>query len=241
MNGNITVRSVDGPLMTLITGGPTRTNAVTFPTPPAGGAAGRLIGFTVANGQYGIYVNNRAVATIQNCVVEGNDLDGIYATWDNTNPRTELILENCVIQRNGRNGIHLLYPNTYPAVFKTRIINSAIFDHRQGVGVQISAANNILQNKDLFFLSHCNVYTDPGFGLGNLNTRITNELSDRTYNVISVAPGFVNSAAGVGSDVRLRATSQMIDKGWDGTNAELRDPEGTRNDIGTFGGPESRG
>jgi hypothetical protein len=248
MNGNITVRSVDGPLMTMISGGPQRATAVTFPTPPTGSAAGRLVGFTVANGEYGIFVNTRAAATIQNCVVEGNHLDGIYAEWLDSGTKTALYLTSCVVQGNGRHGIHLLYPVSSggpdPRAFESRLINCIVYNHLQGVGIEISSAyNNSIDTstRELFTLSHCNVYTDPGQGLGNLDSRITNELAAYTSNVLSVAPAFVNSAAGVGSDVRLRSNSQMIDKGWDGTNEEMRDPDGTRNDIGAFGGPESRG
>jgi len=235
---SVQVIAVDGPLLTVISGGPTRFTPVVFPQPVADPIVGLLRGFSVVGGEYGVFVSSRANATIQNCIVENHQLNGVYATWDNVNPVTQLQVVNCVIRENLGDGVRLAFPGNQSTAFTSSIFNTIITDNN-GFGLNATGTNGVTTSSESrFSYSHNNSF---GNSSGIFGTNAANgELPIGPGN-LTLAPQFVNSASGPGSDVRLLPTSPLRDAGWDGLNALLRDPDGTRNDMGAYGGPHAAG
>lgn len=238
---SVTIKSVDGPLLTVISGGATRRTPVIFPTITAtvNTPNGRLVGFTITNGTYGIEVKDHGQAFISSCVIEENQLDGIFAAWTGSALVTSIAVSNSVLRLNQRDGISLNpYSNcSYGGDMFTAAIHNSIFEKNARYGLYHSR-NCSIGNAQRFSFSHSAFYQNAA---GNMNAPLTNGTLTKGPGILEdVNPRFVNSPSGFGSDVRLQANSPLLDKGWDGVNAAMRDPDGTRNDMGAFGGPEAR-
>ena len=63
---------------------------------------------SVKYGERGIYVDSNAKALIKDCIIEGNDQDGIKAEEGEISSEHQLEIRNCEIKYNGRNGIFVL-------------------------------------------------------------------------------------------------------------------------------------
>jgi hypothetical protein len=165
--------------------------------------------------------------------------------WDEVNPITEVQIINCVLQNNISDGIEIFItePNPVggsPDMFNVTIQNSIFLNNQTwGVNIQSNDSSTLASSsRSRFIFNYNNAF---GNTMGSYNERITGGQVNLGQGLLSLNPQFVGTAAGLGSDARLSSTSQMKDSGWDGTNSIMRDPDGTRNDMGAYGGPFSAG
>jgi parallel beta-helix repeat protein len=171
-------------------------------------------------------------AQITNCIVNGSEGRGISLTYFCTP-----IITNCLVYDNGTSGIHCekqsdptmvnntIFGNDYSGVYcfwnsSPVIMNSIITNNgRPGIECQFSS---------LPVISYNDVWNN------NLADTLTINYGDCEPGEgdISADPQFVNSEAG---DFHLSTGSPCIDAG--NPDAAYNDSDGTRNDMGAFGGP----
>jgi len=190
-------------------------------------------GFTVTGaisgggmpGGAGIFCNSGASPEICNNRFEGNDF-GI-ATWNSSNPS----VHNNVVVHNNYFGIDI---SSRPSV-----VNNTVGFCRIGIDDGGGYAPVVMNN----IVTAC-----TRFGIYSLNPppQLTyNDVwgNDTNYRgctpgtgSISYDPQFMDTSAG---NWRLQPGSACIDSGNPG--AQYNDPDGTRNDIGAYGGPGAQG
>lgn len=189
-------------------------------------------GFTVTGANYGgmpggggIFCNTGASPEICNNRVEVNST-GI-ATWNGSNP----YIHNNVIIDNTYTGIAI---SSDPDV-----INNTIANNNNGIydsgGYQPVIMNNIVTG-------------NTNVGMGCVNSSVPTDFSyndvwgngQNYYNCspgpgdISADPLYVNEPIG---DFHLQTSSPCIDSG--NPAPQYNDPDGTRNDMGAYGGPDA--
>ncbi|MEQ8822176.1 MAG: right-handed parallel beta-helix repeat-containing protein [Sumerlaeia bacterium] len=238
--GGMTLRSLEGPLLTCIDGS---TSAISdAPTIGMDSVQGlSFIGFTISGGGYGVLVSISAEATIRNCVIEGNRIAGVGTFWnEELLPPPAVSVINCVVSNNSGSGIamtSLLNSRGCPLVSHMSVHNSIITNNGRyavdyGVVNSICCCSSFLFT-DRFQFSHNLLSANAE---GNLGPSIANgSIPIGTANIQNQSPGFIGSATGCGPDVRLLSTSNARNQGWPA--AAYRDPDGSRNDMGAFGGP----
>lgn len=241
--GTLTIRSLDGPLLTCING-PAEAGVggtVVVRT----GAELNLIGFTVSGASSGVVPVDGSTVRLYNNVLSGNQLDGLTVFWTSTTVTAPTIsVINCVLANNGRDGVSITVPLELSMIFSG--IHNNIFsgNSRYGLGIFTASTNNASSDTRARLSVTHNIVS--GSGSGNYSPLIvtngspaTGQFNVSTVNYLNTSPGFVNSASGCGPDVRLITTSAAINTGWDAS--QYRDIDGTRNDLGVFGGPYAAG
>ena len=159
----------------------------------------------------GITLLNPGAAAVTNCLIYGNGSSGL----DLENFAVPAVTNNTIAQ-NGYYGIHLLN-NCNPAVLN----NIILANHFCGVLAQQSSVPT-LQYNDVWGHS---MATDTG----TANSDYVPPSLARS-NSISTDPLFRAS-----DDWQLAAGSPCVNAG--DPRAEFNDPDGSRNDMGAFGGP----
>jgi len=199
----------------------------------------------------GIVLELKAKATIQNNQISGNLKEGVIL-FDSS----QATIQNNQISGNQGDGIFLADSS------QAKIINNSLYKNKiAGIDIyqcgddnpSVEARNNII--------THTEKNTDGTFGFGiggsclhdsgkldndtfayNLiwgnegdNTRCgTNELCEDFTGRINADPKFVNPEGG---DFHLQAGSPAIDSG----DPDIKDPDGSRSDMGVYGGPGACG
>lgn len=193
-------------------------------------------GITVIGLNKGIYIRS-STPVIQNCIIEQSDI-GIHIYEE------ECIIINCII-RNCVRGIRIR--KNSDGLIANNVIygcsSAGIFLYAPccaTVGIDVNLYNNIIINNHYGFDSdhiNSNGYVNYNCFDGNDSNLHT------TYSNVTLGPEniyqnplFVNSAE---SNYYLQGGSLCIDTG----NPEIEhdDLDGTRNDMGIFGGPQQWG
>jgi parallel beta-helix repeat protein len=167
------------------------------------------------------------------------------------------VVKNNIISGNTGNGI-IVNSNAFPVVINNTIIenrdagifyNSDYMDYLDGTLVSGNVINNIIILNDsgiIWYWPSSSPYWrrfPPEFSYNNVwgNTQrdyLNSNSSSITYSPskgsISEDPEFVDMTGG---DFRFKPSSLSIDAGWDGPT--YADPDGTRNDMGAYGGPDA--
>lgn len=173
----------------------------------------RISGFEIMGSRNGISVGSRANVVIENNLIVGNGNIGINADGDSS---TSVSVINNTIVENGSNGI--------------------FFDGYQGTF--LSSSNNIITNNVGYGIlsgrRDCNTLTAV---YNNIYGNTTGN-SDCTLNSTNISqdPRFVSAATG---NYQLRADSPCVNAGT--PSASASDPDGTRNNMGAWGGPGAVG
>lgn len=171
-------------------------------------------------GDHGIYLNGTGACRIQNCVVLNAGVRGISAEQS----------PNCEFIRN------VVYRSTGPGIFVTRCDNASILGNTiweaGNSGIQVyagsaSVLSNIIaySNQYGLFVQGANVAPDFNDLWANRSGAYSGAVQGRSD--LSQDPQLVNPALG---DFHPREGSPVIDAGYPG----LRDPDGTRADIGAW-------
>ena len=180
----------------------------------------------------GIYVNSSVTITITGFNISAGD-DGI----DIDRTGITCLIKNCIIVSCGSHGIYYSAGFQGPDPIVTLINNTIIYNALDGIHVDadfISIKNNIIAFNG-----------GRGIDLGSGNEQIAyNDVYGNTKGSyygcssgmgdISLNPKFIDPNAG---NYALRSDSPCKDSGSPGTM--YNDPDGTRNDMGAYGGPES--
>lgn len=203
--------------ITLIGSGPEATaiyattgNAVTFKW---GSGAASIIGFSITSaGENGIYCESQTSPGISNNVISGGK-NGVYCEYSQAG------ISNNVIIGSGSNGVYIYGSHSQPEDSPTVVNNIIIGNGGYGIyytGTSLPASYNDFWNNAQQKYG-CEWKKPEGISVGPGN--------------IEQDPLFVNP----GVDFHLREGSPCIDAGKPGF-ASL-DPDGTRNDMGAYGGP----
>lgn len=193
----------------------------------------KFLGFTVTGahsggsmpGGAGIFCNSGASPAISSNRVEGNDF-GIV-TWNGANA----YIHNNIVADNTYTGVSL---STDASVVNNTIANNNIGIYDSG-GYQPIIMNNIVTG-------------NTTYGIGVVNTSVPTDITytdvwnnGQNYHYcspgqgcISINPLYVNEPEG---DYHLQPQSPCIDSG--NPLPQYDDPDGSRNDMGAYGGPEA--
>jgi hypothetical protein len=228
---SLTVLGYDGPLTTRVNaagGG----NAVTL----AQNITVTIQGLTLSSGVYGVYQPTAGTLYLQNCIICGNTSHGIYLACSSSAVQSTVYIDNCISCGNGGSGIYIQVHNASSRSYSANVrIYNSILCGNQRYGLE----------------SNVN-----GFDTYGLQDTISIDYNDYVANVLgnysalfgpgmdvpagshsfSVAPDFVGGAAySCNQDYRLLPTSACKNVGQIGLG--WLNPDGTRNDIGAYGGP----
>lgn len=239
IGGDVTLRAYDGPYLTCIDG--TTHTADREDTVVVNiGLEVSIVGFYITGGRYGIKVNTSTHALIANCVVHNNDDHGILLDWEYDTDLTMVELYNNVLVGNAGAGVYLDngQHSNHATVFHCWVKNNIITQNQAyGIAMRcgIEWTGGTTYHCERLVIAYNNTYANvpdnygPGIGEG--------ECVEPGPGEIHEIPGFVGEANGCGLDVRLQSTSECRDAGSE--SHAFDDPDGTRNDMGAYGGPYS--
>ena len=223
VNKKVYIVSEAGPDVTKITsGGP-----VTFSDPGDGAS---ISGFTVSLSGHGIYVNNGCDhVRIENNIISGCGQSGVHLNANGGYLKYTKITNN-TISNNGGNGVYFYSyygGSSTPKYIVNWYIANNIMTSNNNYGVRFVNGRNTALGTGIF--SNNNLWNNtlgPSAGL-TVSADAGNFFSD---------PLFVNSDTG---DFHLQSTSLCIDAGM--VSSSFNDPDGTRNNMGAYGGPGAAG
>jgi len=192
-------------------------------------------GFNISTGRYGVLCQTSGSLHLRNNIFCGNSSHGVYVARTTLTTLPRVWIHNCLFVANGGSGIYLLHVDgwhyydhyTYPSV---EVYNSILIANtRYGIESSTTGYDSgpvTLDHNDS--INNALGAYSAAFGSGN-------PISIGAHS-ISVGPDFVGGSANAcNQDFRLLPTSLCKDAGHAGIG--FLDPDGTRNDIGAFGGP----
>jgi len=172
-----------------------------------------LIGLTITNGQMGICCYEDTTPFIQNVIVKNNSLYGIYSGCNG------ISLKNVIITNNELSGFGGV------GIWANYLENVTITDN-SGYGIMadddIDLINCILYNNELGSINNTG---SPSVTFSNIQGSWEGEGN------IDSDPLFVDPP---NNDYHLQVGSPCIDTG--NPNSQYNDPDGSRNDMGAYGG-----
>jgi hypothetical protein len=175
-----------------------------------------ISGFKISSGTHGIvFLVSDFTCEIKNCVIEGCGGSGIYLR--NIVPFNISILNNTIVS-NVSDGVHLEVTVMSPSC--TAVVAGNIIAFNGGYGLYNSARYGTTEN----FISYNDLFSNSA---GNYYPVLPN------FGDISENPQFVDKDAG---NYVLANSSSCINSGREGS--AYNDPDGSRNDMGAYGGPD---
>jgi Periplasmic copper-binding protein (NosD) len=178
-----------------------------------------------------ITVNSYFSVTIKGFTIKSAGGNGIYLQQGSSS-----VIKNNYIVGNANYGINTYH--NYCSVVHSSIINNVIVaNNKDGISgdASISLTNNIIANNGGYGINVCNSdissYNDVYANASGNYYNITTGTGD-----ISQNPLFIDAPNG---NYALQSTSPCKNAGSPGIADN--DPDGTRNDMGAFGGPDAAG
>jgi hypothetical protein len=233
INKSLTILSYDGPYTTRLnasSGG----DAVVITR----GMIVTLQGLTISSGTRGVVQPTAGTLYLRNCIMCGNTSHGIYVERTEAANSPTVYIDNCVAVANAGSGlfISVTYHSgayTYTDVPDVRAFNNVLIGNQAyGIGsdwngtVRFGYGTITLDYND--YVGNLSGNYSSLFGSGNPISAGPNSFS--------IAPDFVGgSAYSCNQDYRLLPTSACKNAGQVGLG--WLNPDGTRNDIGAYGGP----
>lgn len=229
---SIRIIGYDGPNTTAIDGS-AGSNAVTV----AQGLTVWLMGLNISSGVNGVYQPTQGTLYLKNCIFCGNRTNGVYVACTSTTLSPTLYMDNCISIANGGSGLyiygtHLAY--TSENVPTVRAYNNILIGNTGfGVELYVNGYNNYPFAGEIT-LDYNDYLANTS---GNYSSLFgpTGRISVGAHS-FSVEPNFVGgSAYTCNQDYRLSPGSRCGNAGAFGVG--WLNPDGTRNDIGAYGGP----
>jgi len=185
-------------------------DAVTF---QSAGQNAAIIGFSITGGKAGIYCLGDADPGISNCIISGGTNGVITRGGEGGYPVPSI--SNCVIVGCGTDGIDIRYGGSISITNSIIIGNGryAVYVEAVYYGESVSSSYN-------------NFWKNAGGNYGGQTELIVIGTGNMENDPLFVDPS---------TDLHLQKGSPCIDAGKPGF-ASL-DPDGTRNDMGAYGGP----
>jgi hypothetical protein len=184
-------------------------NAVTI----SNNITARFVGFTVSSSGNGIYIGTNTNSIIRNNLIISNGGSGILFTTTDTTLMSTII--NNVISYNTASGI---YGNSCCGVNEQVYIHDNIINNNGAYGIYGHFINVINTYNDVYGNTTSNYSIDDAAGTGD----------------ISQNPLFIDSTNG---NFALQSSSTCKNAGR--TGSADADPDGSRNDMGAYGGPDA--
>ena len=233
---NLTLRSYDGPHTTTIDGS---MHVARFDTVTLNQNISVVIeGLKISSGRYGVYVPKGTSLRLRNCVMCSNQSHGLMIDHTDESKIPSVIVYNCVFVANVGSGVFIGVVNAgggyHPAYFSMR--NSILVGNTEyGVNIFPYWDPGVYKNAERITLDYNNCVNNA---IGDYYPNAF--CSGRAYSCgphsISVPPDFVSGPGTVcNKDFRLKDISLCVDAGDPGMG--WIDPDGTRNDMGAYGGP----
>jgi hypothetical protein len=231
----LTILAYDGPLTTRLNaaaGG----DAVTITR----GMVVTLQGLTISSGNRGIVQPTQGILYLRNCIFCGNVSHGIYVERTETANVPDVYIDNCICVANGGSGLYIFvtyYTDWYKfaQLPNVRAFNNILIGNQaygigsnfDGSATHIGSGGEVMLDYNDYVGNVAGNYSNL-FGSGNLVSAGVHSFS--------IAPAFVGgSTEPCTQDFRLVPPSACKDAGSPGLG--WQDPDGTRNDIGAYGGP----
>jgi len=222
---SVTIRSYDGPLTTVVSGtAPGQTDTVRV----SPGSTVVLEGLTITNGQDGIEIEKGAHVTLRNCVLWGNQANGVKIAdkWPALQPPTTLI-HNCVIFRNDGSGIWVGYKDGDAYAYPPLTVRNSVIVMNGIWGITLTYADP--RNTSISLDYNCYAGNVSGPHDGRIGPG--KDVQEGPHTIYG-GPQFIDPDHG---DFRLLSTSPCINAGSPGWGS--MDPDGTQNNMGAYGGP----
>ena len=232
---SIRIIGYDGPHTTAIDGS-AGSNTVSV----AQGLTVWLVGLKISSGDNGVYQPTQGTLYLRNCIVCGNRSHGVSVEFTSGTVSPTLYVDNCICVANGGSGLY--------------IYGIGAGSYGDNYIPTVRAYNNILIGNTRYGLelNVVNYHSDKPFDYGQIIVDYNDYFENASGNYsalfgpggrfspgahsISIDPGFVGgSAYTCNQDYRLSDTSACRNTGAFGIG--WLNPDGTRNDIGAYGGP----
>jgi len=226
INKHLKLYGYDGPHTTRVEGSNGGTNTITI----ASGFNVTIEGLNISSGRHGVSQPSLGTLRLRNCIFSSNQLSGTYIATDRyTWP--VVCIYNCIYVANGSSGIFVHENNNYPYY-----------------SPDLNVLNTVFLRNGTYAIESDNMSPSSNFGgriVHNYNDAVDNAQGQYSANFLalnppgansfSLTPEFVGGDTIACQDFRLLPSSPCKDTGDPGIG--FLDPDGTRNDIGAYGGP----
>lgn len=172
-------------------------------------SAGKIMWFAITSTRGNGIIASGGI--VANCVIQGCSMSGIHFLGD-----ADATIKNCCILDNNYYGVSVQRGGglNFNLVTKSSVVNSICFGNRPND----------------FVLDYTSYYNITYYGRSYCNGNL--ERGKFTTGNINLDPRFVDAQNG---DLHLSDNSPCRDSG----NPALLDPDGTRSDMGYYGGPDT--
>lgn len=211
----ITLKALRGPEVTVIQS----TGGADFGVHLYGSGSVALVGFRVQGFVIGIYINSSGTTKVSNCIACGNSDVGIYIS---SNVPTGAQILNNISANNGSDGFYAYYYPCARCTYSGVQSNIAFWNGRFGFNAQMGCAIGCY---DVVFGDYNCQYANGSGALGNCAVNGSGSITS-------------NPMLNVTLYYRFSVTnSPCINAG--NPAPFYNDPDGSRNDMGAYGGPDA--
>lgn len=231
---HIRIVGYDGPNTTVIDGSTLPTDTILIHPDPALNTT--IEGIKVSGGRIGIHQPPAGTMVLRNVIATGTRYAGVLIAWNNNAAMSTLTMVNCVLSLNQGHG--LLSWQQGRGFTPSITVYNTIFAENEGAGVTM-----IYENIGGELISS-RIVLDYNVSWANKDGNYSEDFAPGKSLSIGLhsdekEPEFVGGSGGLDSkDFRLAPTSPLRDRG--NPTLGFLDPDGTRNDIGAYGGPGAR-
>ncbi len=225
---SLTILGYDGPLMTRVTnvgGGNTITVAQNIIV--------SIRGLTASSGVYGLYQPTAGTLYVQNCILCGNTSHGVYIDRTSATSLPNVFIYNCIFVANEGSGVYLnaYYAGSGNYYYGNLTMYNTILAGNSRYGIEAGAST---KSSGTITLDYNDYVANT---LGNYSALFGPGMPvSAGSHSFSLAPDFVGgSVYACNQDYRLLPSSVCKNAGQVGLG--WLNPDGTRNDIGAYGGP----
>ena len=188
-------------------------------------------GLNLSSGGNGVYFAAASGSLyLRNCIICGNAAHGVWVVRT-ASPGPDLFISNCVLVSNVRSGLYIDGFESYGWHYPDVSVYNTIFAANSRFGIEVETDSWASGAITLDY----NDYVGNAWGQFNYLIGPGLRFSEGPHS-FSIAPAFVGgNSYQCNQDFRLLPSSPCKDAGLPGLG--FFDADGTRNDIGAYGGP----